>query len=67
MEVLLKAAPDFPDLEFIDFGGGFGVPYQPEEKPLDMEKLGGMISERFKNFCKKVAFNKDLKELALDW
>jgi len=25
------------DFEFIDFGGGLGVPYKPEEKPLSLE------------------------------
>lgn len=50
MEVLLRVAPSFPDLEFIDFGGGFGVPYRPGERPLDMEELGEKISKRFDRF-----------------
>jgi len=51
MEAILKVAPNFPDLKFIDFGGGFGVSYKPEEKPLNIEELGGKISKRFINFC----------------
>ncbi|MFW5937667.1 MAG: diaminopimelate decarboxylase [Halanaeroarchaeum sp.] len=27
------------DLEFVDVGGGFGVPYRPEEPPLDLEPI----------------------------
>jgi diaminopimelate decarboxylase len=31
----------------IDFGGGFGVPYFPHEKPLDIETLGREVIELF--------------------
>ena len=43
---LLDVAKDFNDLEFIDFGGGFGIPYnrQEGEKPLDIDKLGTTLS-----------------------
>lgn len=51
MEVLLKVALGFPDLNFIDFGGGLGVPYEPEEKELDMEALGRKMTNRFISFC----------------
>ena len=42
MNVLLKVADKdkFPDLEFIDFGGGIGVPYKPDESPLDLKEFG---------------------------
>ncbi|MFB6121371.1 MAG: diaminopimelate decarboxylase [Halobacteriaceae archaeon] len=30
-------------LEFVDFGGGFGVPYRPEEEPLDMEQVAEQV------------------------
>ncbi len=53
MEVLLRVAPSFPDLKFIDFGGGFGVPYNSEEQPLDIKKLGRGMSKCFKDFCRK--------------
>ena len=26
---------NFPELEFLDFGGGFKVPYKPDEKRID--------------------------------
>ena len=32
-------AENFPGLDFVDFGGGFGVPYKPDEHPLDFDKL----------------------------
>ncbi|GKZ14043.1 diaminopimelate decarboxylase [Haladaptatus sp. T7] len=28
-----------PDLEFVDVGGGFGVPYHPDDPPLDLESV----------------------------
>lgn len=29
----------FKDVEIVDLGGGFGVPYKPEEQPLDLNLL----------------------------
>jgi len=53
MDVMFEVASTFPDLTFIDFGGGFGVPYHPEEKPLDIQSLGAAMSLKFLNFCDK--------------
>jgi len=33
------------DLEFVDFGGGFGVPYREDEEPLDMATVGEQVRE----------------------
>jgi len=30
-------------LEFVDFGGGFGVPYRPEEEPLDVDAVAEQV------------------------
>ena len=51
MNVMFDVAQYFPDLDFIDFGGGFGVPYRPEEKPLDIRNLGIRMSDHFAKFC----------------
>lgn len=53
-EDLLSVASYFPDLEFIDIGGGFGIPYnkQKGEKPLDIEKLGKKLDEILLNWTK---------------
>ena len=37
MGELAREAP--VDLEFVDVGGGFGVPYRPEEPPLDLRAV----------------------------
>jgi diaminopimelate decarboxylase len=31
------------NIEFINIGGGLGIPYRPEEKSLDVEALSGLI------------------------
>ena len=51
MELVFTIAPQFPDLEFLDFGGGFNSPYKPNEKPIDVKKIGGQMSKRFGAFC----------------
>lgn len=50
-EILFDAAADFPDLEFLDFGSGFKVPYKPDDVSTDVEALGRRMSERFAAFC----------------
>ena len=34
-------------LDFINIGGGFGIPYKPPEKPLDIKKVGSDIGKIF--------------------
>jgi diaminopimelate decarboxylase len=43
----------FPDLEFVDFGGGFKVPYSPTSKRIDYAIFGEKVSEIFSDFCSK--------------
>ena len=52
MNVLLSTAHVFQKLEYLNFGGGFGVAYRPEEKPLDLKQLGRKISDEFERFCR---------------
>jgi len=59
MKLLLKTAKNFENLEYVDFGGGFGIPYGPDEKPLDLKTLGKEITNTFKRFSKN--YGKDLK------
>lgn len=49
---LLAIAHSFEELEFIDIGGGFKVPYQPDESPIDYEHFGGRIVDLFAGFCR---------------
>ena len=41
----------FPHLEFLDFGGGFKVPYRPDEKRVDYRAMGAEIGRLFREFC----------------
>jgi len=43
---------NFPDLEFIDFGGGLKVNYTPTAQHIDWKKFGEKVSEVFTEFCK---------------
>lgn len=53
-EILFEAATHFKDLEFIDFGSGFKVPYKKDDIETPIEELGEKLSERFKAFCEKI-------------
>ena len=59
-EILFNAASTFENLEYIDFGSGFKVPYTEGDIQTDIEELGEKLSKRFTSFCKEVG-----KELTL--
>lgn len=42
--------------EYIDIGGGFGIPYTDDEVPLDIERTAELVCERFKANCSKFKF-----------
>ena len=52
-EILFEAARNFKELEFIDFGSGFKVPYREGDIETDIEDLGIQLTKRFNNFCKE--------------
>ncbi|HSA83920.1 MAG TPA: diaminopimelate decarboxylase, partial [Patescibacteria group bacterium] len=49
-KTLLKTAEQFDDLDFIDFGGGFGLSYNESQKPLDMHMLGKRLTKELEQF-----------------
>lgn len=49
-EALLNFASEFPGLEFIDLGGGYGVPYEEGESKLDLNQLGQSLDLLIRNF-----------------
>ena len=57
-EILFETAAKFPEIEYIDFGSGFKVPYKPEDISTDIDELGEKLSSRFNEFTKK--FGKEL-------
>lgn len=44
---------NFKSLSIIDLGGGFGVPYKPDEEPLDFDILYSKLVPILKNFVKE--------------
>jgi len=50
-EILFEVAEHFKDLEFLDFGSGFKVPYHDNDIQTDVEELGQKLSKRFNKFC----------------
>ncbi len=57
-EILFQVAEEFKDLEYIDFGSGFKVPYKEDDIQTDIEELGEKITARFTQFCNN--YGKDL-------
>jgi len=50
------------EFEFIDIGGGLGIPYKPEEKPLDLKLYGKLIINFINERIKKLGiFEPELK------
>ncbi|WP_375325035.1 diaminopimelate decarboxylase [Flagellimonas sp. GZD32] len=52
-EILFDTAKNFKDLEFIDFGSGFKVPYKEGDIETNIDELGKKLSKRFNEFCKE--------------
>lgn len=52
---ILSIARQFEDLEFIDLGGGFGIPYKKQsgQPRLDLKELGGKLSEVIHSWVKE--------------
>ncbi|CAI8311961.1 MAG: Diaminopimelate decarboxylase [Bacteroidota bacterium] len=57
-EILFDTARHFTDLEFLDFGSGFKVPYKQGDNETNIEELGEKLSVRFNAFC--ADYGKDL-------
>jgi diaminopimelate decarboxylase len=52
-KVVLKEAENFENLEFVDFGGGFGIPYKEDEDHLDLPEFGKQIQVLLDEFAEK--------------
>ncbi len=52
-EVIFTMALDFPDLQFIDLGGGFKVAYKEGDVVTNLPELGKVLGSRFKELCRE--------------
>lgn len=53
LEVLLSVAEHFKELEFLDLGSGFKVPYKDEDRETDIKSLGQKLNVAIKEFGKE--------------
>ncbi|MEQ6124116.1 diaminopimelate decarboxylase [Pseudotenacibaculum sp. MALMAid0570] len=53
-EILFDVAKQFENIDFIDFGSGFKVPYKEGDICTDIEQLGVQLSQRFNEFCDEI-------------
>lgn len=52
-EILFQTAKHFPELDFIDFGSGFKVPYKKGDIETNVEEFGRKLTKRFLAFEKE--------------
>ncbi|RKS25253.1 diaminopimelate decarboxylase [Flavobacterium endophyticum] len=52
-EILFDTAKHFSNLDFLDFGSGFKVPYKKDDIETNIEELGKKLTKRFNAFCKE--------------
>ena len=52
-EILFDAAKNFKNLDFLDFGSGFKVPYKKDDIETNIEELGKKLTKRFLAFEKE--------------
>ena len=52
-EILFDTARQFKNLEFLDFGSGFKVPYKKSDIETNIEELGKKLTKRFLAFEKE--------------
>ena len=50
LEVMFDIATHFPEIEFIDLGSGFKVPYQEGDVATNVDALGQKVAEAFKAY-----------------
>ena len=60
-EYLLSVATNWKEtLQHVDLGGGFKIPYHPDDHSIDIMPFGKEVSRRFKKYCEEMG-----KELTL--
>lgn len=57
LDVMLDVATRFPQIEFIDLGSGFKVPYQESDIETDVAALGEKVAATFNKYEKETGKN----------
>ena len=53
-KILFDLAEKFPELEYVDFGGGIKVAHQSDEKVIDINELGSAMKALYDEFCTRM-------------
>lgn len=53
LDIMFEVAEHFPDLEFIDLGSGFKVPYHEDDVRTDVQALGAKVRDAFALYAKE--------------
>ncbi|MEO8710921.1 MAG: diaminopimelate decarboxylase [Parafilimonas sp.] len=53
LEIMFEMARHFPDIEFVDLGSGFKVPYYDDDVKTDIDDLGKRLAEAFSKYEKE--------------
>ena len=53
LEIMFEMARHFPDIEFVDLGSGFKVPYYDDDVKTDVSDLGKRLAEAFSKYEKE--------------
>jgi diaminopimelate decarboxylase len=53
LDIMFEMVNHFPDIEFIDLGSGFKVPYFEDDVRTDIRDLGKRLAEAFAKFEKE--------------
>lgn len=61
VDLIFSRARRFENLKFIDIGGGFSIPYKPEEQALDIQALGQSVAQRYEAFAQEYGSRPQLK------
>ena len=57
LDVMFSIAAHFPNLEFIDLGSGFKVPYQPGDAETDINDLGKKVTQAFIDLIRPMMYD----------
>lgn len=49
----LDISTTFKEVEFVDIGGGIGIPYKPDQTPFDLKEFGKEITNLLEEFSEK--------------
>ena len=58
-DIFFDLVPHFPELRFLDMGGGFKVPYKEDEMGTDVAELGAKVAEVISKF--KQTYQRDFE------